>query len=110
MMDVQVDPEMAHATLRKLVISLLNNYLNRYLKSMLSILHWKVSNYTTQKQLLISQDPFELSSEQKANFNQKKLKKFKIISHSEECSARNGKQDGSCASGFGVCCVCKYEN
>ena len=25
----------------------------------------------------------------------------------EECSARNGVQDGSCASGFGVCCVCK---
>ena len=37
-----------------------------------------------------------------------KIKK-KIFYHSEECSSRNGKQDGSCASGFGVCCVCKYE-
>ena len=28
---------------------------------------------------------------------------------SEECSSKNGQQDGSCAAGFGVCCVCKYE-
>ena len=25
---------------------------------------------------------------------------------SEECSSKGGTQDGSCASGFGVCCVC----
>ena len=26
----------------------------------------------------------------------------------EECSTKGGASDGSCASGFGVCCVCKY--
>ena len=25
----------------------------------------------------------------------------------EECSAKGGTNDGSCASGFGVCCVCE---
>ena len=25
-----------------------------------------------------------------------------------ECTERNGEESGSCASGFGVCCVCKY--
>ena len=28
--------------------------------------------------------------------------------HREECSTKGGASDGSCASGFGVCCVCKY--
>ena len=50
---------------------------------------------------------FQVHSEQKANFLQNLKKSFY---HSEECSSRNGKQDGSCASGFGVCCVCKYEH
>ena len=27
--------------------------------------------------------------------------------HREECSSKGGASDGSCASGFGVCCVCK---
>ena len=27
---------------------------------------------------------------------------------SEECSDRGGVSDGSCADGYGVCCVCKY--
>jgi hypothetical protein len=27
--------------------------------------------------------------------------------YSEECSSKSGTNDGSCASGFGVCCVCK---
>ena len=25
-----------------------------------------------------------------------------------ECTEKNGEESGSCASGFGVCCVCKY--
>ena len=28
----------------------------------------------------------------------------------EECSARGGTNDGTCASGFGVCCVSKYQS
>ena len=28
--------------------------------------------------------------------------------HREECSTKGGASDGSCASGFGVCCVCMY--
>ena len=28
--------------------------------------------------------------------------------YSEECSSRNGVNEGSCASGFGVCCVSKF--
>ena len=28
--------------------------------------------------------------------------------HREECSTKGGASDGSCASGFGVCCVCKH--
>ena len=27
----------------------------------------------------------------------------------EECSSKGGTNDGSCASGYGVCCVCKYQ-
>ena len=27
--------------------------------------------------------------------------------HREECSNKGGTSDGSCASGFGVCCICK---
>ena len=27
----------------------------------------------------------------------------------EECAALNGIADGGCASGYGVCCICKYE-
>jgi len=27
---------------------------------------------------------------------------------SEECSDRGGVSDGSCADGYGVCCICKY--
>ena len=38
----------------------------------------------------------------------------KVMSHgvffSEECSSKGGTQDGSCASGFGVCCVCMQLN
>ena len=44
----------------------------------------------------------------------KKLKRGKVGSKfvifcdfSEECSARGGQQDGSCAAGFGTCCICK---
>ena len=53
---------------------------------------------------------FQAHSEHDTDFWQE-FKKKNIFSfhHSEECSSRNGKQDGSCASGFGVCCVCKYE-
>ena len=29
---------------------------------------------------------------------------------SEECSSKGGTSDGSCASGFGVCCVCMHQN
>ena len=25
----------------------------------------------------------------------------------EECSTKGGTNDGTCASGFGVCCICK---
>ena len=25
----------------------------------------------------------------------------------EECNSKGGKNDGSCASGFGVCCTCE---
>ena len=31
------------------------------------------------------------------------------MNYREECSARGGKQDGSCASGFGVCCTCNED-
>ena len=27
---------------------------------------------------------------------------------SEECSNKGGTNEGSCASGFGVCCSCKF--
>ena len=27
----------------------------------------------------------------------------------EECSSKGGTNDGSCASGYGVCCLCKYQ-
>jgi hypothetical protein len=27
----------------------------------------------------------------------------------EECSNKGGSNDGSCAAGFGVCCVCKFQ-
>ena len=27
---------------------------------------------------------------------------------SEECSNKGGTQDGSCANGYGVCCICKW--
>merc|ERR1712037_228624 len=26
----------------------------------------------------------------------------------EECSTKGGTNDGTCASGFGVCCICKF--
>ena len=26
----------------------------------------------------------------------------------EECNQRGGTEDGTCASGFGVCCICKF--
>ena len=26
----------------------------------------------------------------------------------EECSNKGGTEDGSCASGYGVCCICKH--
>lgn len=29
------------------------------------------------------------------------------LSNREECSAKGGTNDGSCASGYGVCCTCK---
>ena len=40
------------------------------------------------------------------------LKQIKTISlyYSEECSSKNGVSDGSCASGFGVCCIGMYPN
>ena len=28
---------------------------------------------------------------------------------SEECSNKGGTNEGSCASGFGVCCSCKFQ-
>ena len=28
--------------------------------------------------------------------------------YSEECSNKGGTQDGSCANGYGVCCICKW--
>ena len=28
----------------------------------------------------------------------------------QECSNKNGKKSGSCANGFGVCCICEYCN
>ena len=27
----------------------------------------------------------------------------------EECTNKGGSNDGSCAAGFGVCCVCKFQ-
>ena len=27
----------------------------------------------------------------------------------EECSSKGGTNEGSCASGYGVCCTCKFE-
>ena len=30
------------------------------------------------------------------------------MNFSEECSSKGGSNGGSCASGFGVCCTCKY--
>ena len=59
---------------------------------------------------LISQDIFEFvwSKELILTKTLKKRIVFQLF-FSEECSSKNGQQDGSCASGFGVCCVCKYE-
>ena len=37
--------------------------------------------------------------------NNQNLKKAFISS--EECSNRGGTSDGTCANGFGICCVCK---
>ena len=31
-----------------------------------------------------------------------------LIDYREECSSKNGVSDGSCASGFGVCCIGMY--
>ena len=37
------------------------------------------------------------------------LLEFQILSiSSEECSNKQGTNDGSCASGFGVCCISKH--
>ena len=36
-----------------------------------------------------------------------KLKLF--ICYREECSTKGGTNEGSCASGYGVCCTCKFE-
>ena len=36
-----------------------------------------------------------------------KWKKFYFYLFREECSNRAGKNDGSCAQGYGVCCTCK---
>ena len=33
---------------------------------------------------------------------------FSYFPSREECSSRGGANGGSCASGFGVCCICKY--
>ena len=33
--------------------------------------------------------------------------KNNIFAFREECSSKGGTNDGSCASGYGVCCVCK---
>ena len=33
---------------------------------------------------------------------------MKNLCFREECSSKSGKNDGSCASGFGVCCTCKF--
>ena len=36
--------------------------------------------------------------------------KFTLILYQnrEECNQRGGTEDGTCASGFGVCCICKF--
>ena len=31
-----------------------------------------------------------------------------VFFFSEECSSKGGTNDGTCASGFGVCCTCKF--
>ena len=31
-----------------------------------------------------------------------------LLNFSEECSTKGGTNDGTCASGFGVCCICKF--
>ena len=36
------------------------------------------------------------------------LDKPNLIFFSTECSSKGGTSSGTCASGFGVCCVCKY--
>ena len=33
---------------------------------------------------------------------------YLMIAFSSECSQRGGANSGSCASGYGVCCTCKY--
>ena len=33
-----------------------------------------------------------------------------LLLYSEECSSKSGVNEGSCASGFGVCCVSKYKD
>ena len=32
-----------------------------------------------------------------------------IVQFRAECETAGGKKDGTCADGFGVCCVSKYE-
>ena len=35
------------------------------------------------------------------------MKTNHLIIFREECSSRGGTSEGTCASGFGVCCTCK---
>ena len=41
-------------------------------------------------------------------FQTTQLLKFSSFFFSEECSNKGGVNAGSCASGFGVCCTCKF--
>ena len=36
-----------------------------------------------------------------------KLSQWKFLRFSAECEDKGGTKDGSCASGYGVCCTCK---
>ena len=33
---------------------------------------------------------------------------LRVFIYREECSAKGGVNAATCASGFGVCCTCKY--
>lgn len=37
------------------------------------------------------------------------LKQYGICQKKADCYRSGGKLQGSCSSGFGICCVCKHE-